>query len=143
MTRDAGQEERLTLLGRLPAMARVLRNVFVAEKKPALPLEVACARMAESFPTQMTAGRKGAHGALGWCRGFWGDSGCGELSPAALLFHPVGEMEKHLRLFAELLPDWVGIHAIRTDTYIKLDKNKDVGLVVERLTKVAKEAEAL
>uniref|UniRef100_A0A8B9SN01 Chromatin licensing and DNA replication factor 1 n=1 Tax=Anas platyrhynchos TaxID=8839 RepID=A0A8B9SN01_ANAPL len=109
MTRDAGQEERLTLLGRLPAMARVLRNVFVAEKKPALPLEVACARMAESFPTQMTA----------------------------------GEMEKHLRLFAELLPDWVGIHAIRTDTYIKLDKNKDVGLVVERLTKVAKEAEAL
>lgn len=109
MTRDAGQEERLTLLGRLPAMARVLRNVFVAEKKPALPLEVVCARMAESFPTQMTA----------------------------------GEMEKHLRLFAELLPDWVGIHAIRTDTYIKLDKNKDVGLVVERLTKVAKEAEAL
>uniref|UniRef100_A0A8B9ZME3 Chromatin licensing and DNA replication factor 1 n=1 Tax=Anas zonorhyncha TaxID=75864 RepID=A0A8B9ZME3_9AVES len=109
MTRDAGQEERLALLGRLPAMARVLRNVFVAEKKPALPLEVACARMAESFPTQMT----------------------------------VGEMEKHLRLFAELLPDWVGIHAIRTDTYIKLDKNKDVGLVVERLTKVAKEAEAL
>ncbi|XP_032051532.1 DNA replication factor Cdt1 [Aythya fuligula] len=109
MTRDAGQEERLALLGRLPAMARVLRNVFVAEKKPALPLEVACARMAESFPTQMTA----------------------------------GEMEKHLRLFAELLPDWVGIHAIRTDTYIKLDKNKDVGLVVERLTKVAKEAEAL
>ncbi|KAM9182720.1 DNA replication factor Cdt1 [Mergus octosetaceus] len=109
MTRDPGQEERLALLGRLPAMARVLRNIFVAEKKPALPLEVACARMAESFPTQMTA----------------------------------GEMEKHLRLFAELLPDWVGIHAIRTDTYIKLDKNKDLGLVVERLTKVAKEAEAL
>ncbi|XP_035192966.1 DNA replication factor Cdt1 [Oxyura jamaicensis] len=109
MTRDPRQEERLAALGRLPAMARVLRNVFVAEKKQALPLEVACARMAESFPTQMTA----------------------------------GEMEKHLRLFAELLPDWVGIHAIRTDTYIKLDKNKDLGLVVERLTKAAKEAEAL
>lgn len=52
-------------------------------------------------------------------------------------------MEKHLRLFAELLPDWVGIHAIRTDTYIKLDKGKDLGLVMERLTKAAKEAEAL
>nr|XP_047931046.1 DNA replication factor Cdt1 [Anser cygnoides] len=109
MTRDPRQEERLAMLGRLPAMARVLRNVFVAEKKQALPLEVACARMAESFPTQMTA----------------------------------GEMEKHLRLFAELLPDWVGIHAIRTDTYIKLDKNKELGLVVERLAKAAKEAEAL
>ncbi|XP_009952485.1 PREDICTED: DNA replication factor Cdt1, partial [Leptosomus discolor] len=54
-----------------------------------------------------------------------------------------GEMEKHLRLFAELLPDWVGIHAIRTDTYLKLDKGKDLGLVAERLTQAAKEAEAL
>ncbi|NXK48310.1 CDT1 factor, partial [Chauna torquata] len=109
MTRDPRQEERLAMLGRLPAMARVLRNIFVAEKKQALTLEVACARMADSYPTQMTA----------------------------------GEMEKHLRLFAELLPDWVGIHAIRTDTYIKLDKHKDLGLIVEGLTKAAKEAEAL
>ncbi|NXW21934.1 CDT1 factor, partial [Circaetus pectoralis] len=109
MTRDPQQEERLAMLGRLPAMARILRNVFVAEKKQALTMEVACARMADSYDAQM----------------------------------PPGEMEKHLRLFAELLPDWVGIHAIRTDTYIKLDKGKDLGLVTERLTKVAKEAEAL
>ncbi|XP_059680983.1 DNA replication factor Cdt1 [Gavia stellata] len=109
MTRDPRQEERLAMLGRLPAMARILRNVFVAEKKQALTMEVACARMADSYDVQM----------------------------------PPGEMEKHLRLFAELLPDWVGIHAIRTDTYIKLDKGKDLSLVVERLTKAAKEAEAL
>ncbi|KAM6324684.1 DNA replication factor Cdt1 [Podargus strigoides] len=109
MTRDPRQEERLAMLGRLPAMARILRNVFVAEKKQALSMEVACARMADSYDTQM----------------------------------PPGEMEKHLRLFAELLPDWVGIHAIRTDTYIKLDKGKDLSLVTERLTKAAKEAEAL
>ncbi|KAM6118053.1 DNA replication factor Cdt1 [Pterocles gutturalis] len=109
LTRERGQEERLAMLGRLPAMARVLRNVFVAEKKPALPMEVACARMADSYDAQMS----------------------------------LGEMEKHLRLFAELLPDWVGIHAIRTDTYIKLDKGKDLGPITERLTKAAKEAEAL
>ncbi|XP_075289802.1 DNA replication factor Cdt1 [Opisthocomus hoazin] len=109
MTRDPRQEERLAMLGRLPAMARILRNVFVAEKKQALTMEVACARMADSYDVQM----------------------------------PPGEMEKHLRLFAELLPDWVGIHAIRTDTYIKLDKEKDLGLVTERLAKAAKEAEAL
>ncbi|KAM9228102.1 DNA replication factor Cdt1 [Leptosomus discolor] len=109
MTRDPRQEERLVMLGRLPAMARVLRNVFVAEKKQALPMEVVCARMGESYDAQM----------------------------------PPGEMEKHLRLFAELLPDWVGIHAIRTDTYLKLDKGKDLGLVAERLTQAAKEAEAL
>ncbi|NWU94874.1 CDT1 factor, partial [Upupa epops] len=109
MTRDPQQEERLAMLGRLPAMARVLRNVFVAEKKQALTMEVACARMADSYNVRM--------------------------SP--------GEMEKHLRLFAELLPDWVKIHAIRTDTYIKLDKGKDLGLITERLSKAAKEAEAL
>ncbi|NXN14025.1 CDT1 factor, partial [Indicator maculatus] len=109
MTRAPQQEQRLAMLGRLPAMARVLRNVFVAEKKQALTMEVTCARMADSYEVQM--------------------------SP--------GEMEKHLRLFAELLPDWVGIHAIRTDTYIKLDKGKDLGLITERLTKVAKEEETL
>ncbi|XP_031471240.1 DNA replication factor Cdt1 isoform X2 [Phasianus colchicus] len=108
MTRAAGQEERLAMLGRLPAMARILRGVFVAEKKPALPMELACVRMADSCPTQMAA----------------------------------GEMEKHLRLLAELLPDWVTIHALRTDTYIKLDKNMDLSLVTERLEKAAKEAEA-
>ncbi|NXG37256.1 CDT1 factor, partial [Dromaius novaehollandiae] len=108
MTRAPQQEERLAMLGRLPAMARVLRNVFVAEKKQALTLEVACARMTDSYDTQMSA----------------------------------GDMEKHLRLFAELLPDWVSVHAIRTDTYIKLDKGKDLSLVAERLARAAKEAEA-
>uniref|UniRef100_A0A8C8EFJ6 Chromatin licensing and DNA replication factor 1 n=1 Tax=Otus sunia TaxID=257818 RepID=A0A8C8EFJ6_9STRI len=109
MTRDPRQEQRLAMLGRLPAMARILRNIFVAEKKPALTMEVACARMADSYNAQM----------------------------------PPSEMEKHLRLFAELLPDWVRIHTLTTDTYIKLDKGKDLSLVTEMLTKAAKEAEAL
>lgn len=128
------------MLGRLPAMARTLRNIFVAEKKQALTMEVACARMAESYDTQMPPGRE-AGGAPSPAR----EEGLGELSsdPALPLLLFAGEMEKHLRLFAELLPDWVGIHAIRTDTYIKLDKGKDLGLVTERLTKAAKEAEAL
>lgn len=78
----------------------------------------------------------------GWGGGF-GWAGVRSSHPAASPPNPAGEMEKHLRLFAELLPDWVGIHAIRTDTYIKLDKNKELGLVVERLAKAAKAAEAL
>uniref|UniRef100_A0A8B9FCY6 Chromatin licensing and DNA replication factor 1 n=1 Tax=Amazona collaria TaxID=241587 RepID=A0A8B9FCY6_9PSIT len=109
MTRDAQQERRIGMLQRLPAMARILRNVFVAEKKQALTMEVACARMGDSYEEQM----------------------------------PLGEMEKHLRLLAELLPDWVSIHAIRTDTYVKLDKGQDLGIITERLTKAAKEAETL
>ncbi|NXJ16816.1 CDT1 factor, partial [Odontophorus gujanensis] len=109
MTRAVGQEERVAALGRLPAVARILRGVFVAEKKQALPMELACARVADSYPTQMAA----------------------------------GEMEKHLRLVAELLPDWVTIHTIRNDAYIKLDKHVELGLVTEKLEKAAKEAEAL
>lgn len=62
MTRDPRQEERLAMLGRLPAMARILRNVFVAEKKQALTMEVACARMADSYDVQMPAGRKAGAG---------------------------------------------------------------------------------
>ncbi|XP_041882960.1 DNA replication factor Cdt1 [Corvus kubaryi] len=109
LTRDARQEERAALLARLPAMARVLRSVFVAEKKPALSMELLCARLADSCPELVAP----------------------------------GEMEKHVRLFAELLPDWVGVHALRTDTYVKLDKEKDLGLITERLNKAAKEAGAL
>ncbi|RMC09346.1 hypothetical protein DUI87_14354 [Hirundo rustica rustica] len=109
LTRDARQEERAARLARLPAAARVLRGVFVAERKPALALELLCARLAESCP---------------------------ELGAP-------GEVEKHVRLLAELLPDWVGIHALRTDTYVKLDKEKDLALVTEKLNEAAKEAGAL
>ncbi|NWI46350.1 CDT1 factor, partial [Picathartes gymnocephalus] len=111
LTRDAGQEQRAARLARLPAMARVLRGVFVAEKKPALSMELLCARLADSC-----------------------------LTPVLLV---AGEMEKHVRLFAEVLPDWVGVHTLRMDTYVKLDKEKDLGLVTERLNKVAKEGGAL
>lgn len=57
MTRDVQQERRIGMLQRLPAMARILRNIFVAEKKQALTMEVACARMADSYDEQMPPGR--------------------------------------------------------------------------------------
>ncbi|NXD30648.1 CDT1 factor, partial [Spelaeornis formosus] len=109
LTRDARQEERVAQLARLPSLARVLRGAFVAEKKPALSMELLCARLADSCPELVAP----------------------------------GEVEKHVRLFAELLPDWVGIYTLRTDTYVKLDKEKDLGLVTERLSKAAKEGGAL
>ncbi|XP_034644386.1 DNA replication factor Cdt1 isoform X2 [Trachemys scripta elegans] len=109
MTRNPQQEERLVMLSRLPEMARLLRNVFVAEKRQALTMEVACTRMLDSYRTTMTS----------------------------------GEMEKHLHLFSELLPDWVVIHPIRKDTYIKLDKSMDLNVLMERLTRMIKEEEKL
>ncbi|XP_053127179.1 DNA replication factor Cdt1 isoform X2 [Hemicordylus capensis] len=107
MTRNPQQEQRLDMLARLPEMARILRNVFVAEKKQALTLEVACLRMMASYRSLMTP----------------------------------GEMEKHLRLFSELLPDWVSILPIRKDTYVKLEKSVDLNVVVERLAARTREEE--
>ncbi|XP_054856252.1 DNA replication factor Cdt1 [Eublepharis macularius] len=109
MTRDPLQEQRLNRLARLPEMARVLRNIFVAEKKQALTMEVVCQLMTESYR--------------------------GLLVP--------GEMEKHLRLFSELLPDWVNVLPIRNETYIKLDKSLDLNIVMERLVARTKEEEKI
>ncbi|XP_013001429.2 DNA replication factor Cdt1 isoform X1 [Cavia porcellus] len=107
MTRRPELELRLQRLERLPELARVLRGIFVAERRPALTMEVACARM------------------VGSCR-------------ASL---SLGEMEKHLLLLAELLPDWLSLHRIRTDTYIKLDKAADLASVTARLARQARTEE--
>ncbi|KAJ1072869.1 hypothetical protein K5549_012095 [Capra hircus] len=109
MTRRPEQEQRLQRLERLPELARVLRGVFVSERKPALTMEVACARMVGSYRAAM--------------------------SP--------GEMEKHLQLLSELLPDWLSLHRIRTDTYVKLDKAADLAGVMEQLARLARAEETL
>uniref|UniRef100_A0A2K6N6C5 DNA replication factor Cdt1 n=1 Tax=Rhinopithecus bieti TaxID=61621 RepID=A0A2K6N6C5_RHIBE len=109
MTRCLEQEQRLQRLERLPELARVLRGVFVSERKPALSMEVACARMVGSCRTAM--------------------------SP--------GEMEKHLLLLSELLPDWLRLHHIRTDTYVKLDKGADLASITARLVRQARAEEGL
>lgn len=56
MTRRPEQELRLQRLERLPELARVLRSVFVSERKPALTMEVACARMVGSYRAAMSPG---------------------------------------------------------------------------------------
>ena len=56
MTRRLEQEQRLQRLERLPELARVLRSVFVSERKPALTMEVACARMVGSYRAAMSPG---------------------------------------------------------------------------------------
>ena len=53
MTRRPEQEQRLE---RLPELTRVLRGVFVSERKPALTMEVACARMVGSYRAAMSPG---------------------------------------------------------------------------------------
>lgn len=56
MTRCPEQEQRLERLERLPELARVLRSIFVSERKPALTLDVACAKMVDSYHVAMSPG---------------------------------------------------------------------------------------
>uniref|UniRef100_A0A4W4GYK8 CDT1 Geminin-binding domain-containing protein n=1 Tax=Electrophorus electricus TaxID=8005 RepID=A0A4W4GYK8_ELEEL len=107
MTRNPQQEERLAMMSHLAEMARILRNVFVAEKKPTLIMELVCCRMASSY---------------------------------RISFSP-GEMEKHLRLLAELAPEWLTVHPIRKDFYLKLNKNMNMNMVLEKLSQKMKEEE--
>ncbi|KAL2088480.1 hypothetical protein ACEWY4_015379 [Coilia grayii] len=107
MTRNPEQEKRLAMMSHLVEMARILRTVFVAEKKPALTMEVACSRMIASYRSAFTS----------------------------------GDMEKHLRLLAELTPDWLTIHPIRKDFYLKLNKAADLSAVQNKLSQKIKEEE--
>nr|XP_032834882.1 DNA replication factor Cdt1 [Petromyzon marinus] len=56
MQRDAGAQERAGRLRSLPAVARTLRGVFLAERRPALPMELACSRLVQSCGLGTTAG---------------------------------------------------------------------------------------
>ncbi|KAM9365271.1 DNA replication factor Cdt1 [Pholidichthys leucotaenia] len=109
MTRNSAQEERLLMMSRLGELARILRNVFVAEKKPALTMEVACNRMVTSYRSALST----------------------------------GEMEKHIRLLAEVAADWLTIHPIRKDFYVKLNKSMELSVVVDKLNRKLKEEERL
>ncbi|XP_058617502.1 DNA replication factor Cdt1-like isoform X2 [Onychostoma macrolepis] len=55
MTRNPQQEERLSTMSRLPELARILRNVFVADKKLALNMELACNCMIASYRSPLSS----------------------------------------------------------------------------------------
>lgn len=78
MTRKPQQEERLLMISRLPELARILRNVFVAEKKPALTVEVVCSKVISSYRSSMSPGEMERHLSL-----------MAELLPHWLSIHPI------------------------------------------------------
>lgn len=53
------------------------------------------------------------------------------------------EMEKHVHLLSELLPDWLSLHRVRADAYLKLDKAADLAGVLTRLACLARAEGAL
>lgn len=48
-----------------------------------------------------------------------------------------------MRLLSELLPDWLSLHRVRTDTYVKLDKAADLTGIAARLVQLTRAEEGL
>lgn len=49
------------------------------------------------------------------------------------------EMEEHLKVMAKELPGWLVFHDIRHCVYIKLNKNADLSLVLNKLEALCKQ----
>lgn len=52
-------------------------------------------------------------------------------------------MEKHIYLLSEVAPDWLSIHPIRKDFYLKLNKMMELNIVLDKLNRRLKEEERL
>merc|ERR1719350_880136 len=50
MTRNPEQIKRIAQLKKLPELARMIRNLFITEKKAALEVQFACKRLTSSLP---------------------------------------------------------------------------------------------
>lgn len=61
MTRTPDLDKEATLYSRLPELAKILRSIFVAEKKGVLPLEHVLAKLDNSFRTKLTAAELEEH----------------------------------------------------------------------------------
>ncbi|XP_041455717.1 DNA replication factor Cdt1-like [Lytechinus variegatus] len=53
------------------------------------------------------------------------------------------DLEKHIALMLEILPDWLKKVVIRKVTYIKMDRTKELGLVISAINKELKEAKKI
>lgn len=52
-------------------------------------------------------------------------------------------MEKHIRLLAEVTGDWLTLHPVRKDLYLKLNKSVELSAVVDELKRRLREEERL
>lgn len=55
MTRTPNANKEAALYSRLPDLAKILRNIFVAERKGVLPLEAVIQKLDNSFRTKLTS----------------------------------------------------------------------------------------
>ncbi|XP_068232688.1 LOW QUALITY PROTEIN: DNA replication factor Cdt1 [Palaemon carinicauda] len=73
MTRTTSENKELEMLSRLPEISRIIRNIFITEKKAALPWETVAMKIAASYPSMLAGNEVDSHLNLlikevpGWC----------------------------------------------------------------------------
>ena len=50
------------------------------------------------------------------------------------------EAEAHLKLMGEVLPDWLTVVTVKKGRFLKLDKNRDLAAITDRLNKLIKDS---
>ncbi|XP_038067962.1 DNA replication factor Cdt1-like [Patiria miniata] len=106
MTRSPADQERITMLERLPELCRILRVFFIAEKKAAIPIEAVIQKLADSYPSILSK----------------------------------AQVEKHVSLMVEVLPQWLSRVVVRKDHYLKMNRTKDMSLINDRINQLLKES---
>ncbi|XP_033626807.1 DNA replication factor Cdt1-like [Asterias rubens] len=64
MTRNPADQERISMLERLPELCRILRVYFIAEKKAAIPVESAVLKLTESYQSALSKAQCEKHVSL-------------------------------------------------------------------------------
>ncbi|XP_077983245.1 DNA replication factor Cdt1-like [Glandiceps talaboti] len=105
MVRDPAEDKKTDQMERLPELCRILRGFFLSEKKAALPYDLACQKLAESYKSCIST----------------------------------AQVEEHIKLMAEFLPEWLSIVHIRKSTYLKIDKNKDMNSLANKMNQLVKQ----
>lgn len=57
MTRSPGADKVDEQLSRLPELVRVIRNIFLAEQRNVLPVEVLMQKLGNSYTARLSAGK--------------------------------------------------------------------------------------
>ncbi|KAF5280535.1 hypothetical protein FQR65_LT00286 [Abscondita terminalis] len=103
MTRSVDKEKEAELYSRLPEIARLTRNLFVAEKKNVIPLELVVEKLLKSSRIFLTS----------------------------------NDVESYLKTIAKEGPEWMKLEQVRGALYVKIMKNYDISLVLNKLQKLA------
>ena len=99
MTRSASEEQEYRMYARFPELTRLVRNIFVSEKKNVLNIDIVADKIKDSSKFPLTR----------------------------------DQVEIHLRALSKELPKFMALHDVRNTVFVKVAKDADINLMIEKL----------